>query len=62
MKTFKERAESFLEDFKKLQEKYNVRAIPVITTYGPDIQVADLEKKEDTIVELPEDDKSEIKE
>jgi hypothetical protein len=52
MKTFNERATEFVEKFKLLQEEYEVRTTPIITMYGPDLQVTDLRAlKTDGIIE-----------
>ena len=47
MTEFKERAESFLNELGTLQEKYSVNIRPVITKYGPDIEMNDTEVKDE---------------
>ena len=47
---FQKRAKNYIQDVEKAGKKYNILARPIITQYGPDLQLADLlqqaEKKE----------------
>lgn len=38
---FEKRAKAFMADFELAQNKHNVDARPIITTYGPDLQLKD---------------------
>jgi len=38
---FEKRAKAFMTDFEVLQNKHNVEVRPIITQYGPDLQLKD---------------------
>ena len=55
-KDFEKRAKAYLAENEILQNKHNVTVRPIITTYGPDIQLSDklsqpapVEQKEEVI-------------
>jgi hypothetical protein len=60
MNDFKERARKFLEELGKLQKSFDLRMLPIITQYGPDIQLQDL-IKEETKVESNEVETTRLK-
>jgi hypothetical protein len=51
MQDFNTRAQSFIKDFNELQVKYEVKVIPIISTYGPDLQINDTVPKTDAVIE-----------
>jgi len=38
---FQQRVKNFLQEYQILQNRYNVTARPIITTFGPDLQLQD---------------------